>query len=166
LIVSAVLGADMVATLGAGQGEASVPSSTVRSGISLSPGENRMSVITGQVLDAAHRPLAFARVQLRNLNGGAIVSHASTNHVGEFSFLEASPGNFVVEVVHQNTVILAVSEALAVEPGQTVATTIVLPARGPSFAGLFGNSAAAIVSAAAGAGIVAVSAGQPLSPEK
>jgi hypothetical protein len=125
------------------------------------------AVIAGQVLNSNRTSLAFARVRLRNLDSGTIVGKTSADHRGEFEFLVPTGGNYVAELLNETDHVLAAGEAVTVEVGQTVGTLIVLPARGPSFAGLFGNSAAAIVSAAASAGIAAVGAtGQPLSPEK
>ena len=167
LVLTAIIVAGAFEPLAAGQRLASVVSSPVRRSSASAAGETT-SVVTGQVLHADKRtPLAFARVRLRNLDSGAIIEKTSADHLGEFSFLVVSRGNYVAELVDNAERVLAAGEALTLEAGQTVGTLIVLPARAPSFAALFGNSAAAIVSAAAGAGITAVTAtGQPLSPEQ
>jgi len=166
LVIS--IAASLAATLELRAAQRILPASgpLVRSGITTIATGNTLSVITGQVMDAARVPLPFARVRLLNLDSGAFISQTSTDHIGGFSFVLVSRGNYVAELVDRAGVVLAVGDPLTVEAGQTVGTIIVLPSRAPSFAGLFGNSAAAIVSAAAGAGITAVSAGQPLSPER
>jgi hypothetical protein len=162
MITLAVVAAGIPEPLRAGQ--LPVTRSTVRSG--LSAGKNT-SVIAGQATDANGGPLAFAHIRLRNLDSGAVVSQTNADHIGEFIFLVANLGNYMAELFDDHGDVLAVSDPLTVEGGQTVGALIVLPSRTPSLAALFGNSAAAIVSAAAGAGITAVSAtGAPLSPEQ
>jgi len=147
-------------------GQRSMPGSTLRGG-GLTAGRRAGSVVAGQATDANGGPLAFANVRLRNLDSGAIVSQTNADHIGEFTFLVASRGNYMAELFDEHGDVLAIGDPLIVEAGQTVGTLLVLPSRIPSLAGLFGNSAAAIVSAAAGAGITAVSAtGAPLSPEQ
>lgn len=162
MITLAVVAAGIPEPLRAGQ--QSVSRSTRRSGPSA--GQNT-SVIAGQATDANGGPLAFAHIRLRNLDNGAIVSQTNTDYIGEFTFVVVNLGNYMAELVDDHGDVLAVSDPLTVEAGQTVGTLIVLPSRTPSLAALFGNSAAAIMSAAAGAGITAVSAtGAPLSPEQ
>jgi hypothetical protein len=164
----AVIVVGMLEPLGAGQGQRIPPvgSPTVRRSSANAAGDST-SVIAGQVLNPDRSPLAFARVRLRNLDSSAVIEKTAADHLGEFSFLVVSRGNYVAELFDDTDRVVAAGEALTVEPGQTVGTLILLPARLPSFAGLFGNSAGAIMSAAAGAGITAVTAtGQPLSPEQ
>jgi len=167
LIILIALGvAGVLEPLSAQQRIQSVMGTTIRRSAANAANAS-IGVIVGQVLNSDHTPLAFARVRLRNLDTGGIVGKTSADHLGEFEFVVPTRGNYVAELFDETGRVLAAGEALTVEIGQTVGTLIVLPARGPSLAALFGNSAAAIVSAAAGAGIAAVSAtGQPLSPEK
>ena len=163
IITLAVVAAGIPEPLRAGQ--QSVPGSTLHGG--LSAGRTTASVIAGQATDANGGPLAFAHVRLRDLDSGAVVSQTNADHIGEFTFLVGSRGNYMAELFDDRGDVLAVGDPLIVEAGQTVGTLIILPSRIPSLAALFGNSAAAIVSAAAGAGITAVSAtGAPLSPEQ
>lgn len=163
-----VIVAGVLEPLGAGQRIPSAVGSTVRRSLSNAAASSTSGVVAGQVLNSDRRsPVAFARVRLRNLDSGAVMDKTSADHLGEFSFLVVSRGNYVAELFDNTDRVVAAGEALTVEAGQTVGTLILLPAQLPSFAGLFGNSAAAIVSAAAGAGITAVTAtGQPLSPEQ
>ncbi|MBI3466501.1 MAG: carboxypeptidase regulatory-like domain-containing protein [Planctomycetes bacterium] len=168
IVLMAVIMAGMFEPLSAGQGQRipSVGSPTVRRSGANAAGDST-SVIAGQALNSDRTPLAFARVRLRNLDSGAVIEKTASDHLGEFSFLVVSRGNYVAELFDDTDRVVAVGEALTVEPGQTVGTLILLPARLPSFGALFGNSAGAIMSAAAGAGITAVTAtGQPLSPEQ
>lgn len=151
----------------AGQKAPNGISSAVRRSLNSAVAGSTTAVIAGQALNSDRTPFAFARVRLRNLDSGAVIDKTSADHLGEFSFLVVSRGNYVAELFDATDRVVATGEPLTVEAGQTVGTLILLPAQLPSFAGLFGNSAAAIVSAAAGAGITAVTAtGQPLSPEQ
>ena len=152
--------------LQAGQRIQPVAAPTGRAAVNPAGGGN-MSVITGQVLDANRAPVAFARVHLRDLDSGAIMDQASANHAGEFSFIVPGRGMYIAELYDETGVVLAASSAVTVEAGQSVGVVILMPSKIPTLAGLFGNSAAALVSAAAGAGITAVSStGEPLSPEE
>ena len=167
VFLSAVLVAGVRGPLSAGQQTpASLTRPTVARAAGTATGGSTIAVITGHALNGDRAPLPFARVRLRNLDNGAIVAKTSADHVGEFSFLVPSGGTYIAELVDESDDILAAGDVLTVVAGQTVGTLIMLPAKPPSLAGLFGNSAAAIVSAAAGAGITAVTTGQPLSPEK
>ena len=167
IAIAVIVAGIFVEPLGAGQRVPTTVSPTVRRSLSNAGADNNAAVIAGQALNSDRTPLAFARVRLRNLDSGAIIEKTSADHLGEFSFLVVNRGNYVAELFDDTDRVIAAGEALTVEVGQTVATLILLPARLPSFAALFGNSAGAIVSAAAGAGITAVTAtGQPLSPEQ
>ena len=167
IVLTTVILAGGLEPLGAGQRIPSVVGSPVRRSLSNAAADSTSAVVAGQVLNSDRTPLAFARVRLRNLDSGAVIDKTSADHLGEFSFLVVSRGNYVAELFDDADRVVAAGEALTVEAGQTIGTLILLPARLPSFAGLFGNSAGAIMSAAAGAGITAVTAtGQPLSPEQ
>ena len=167
IVLTTVILAGGLEPLGAGQRVPTTVSPTVRRSLGNAAADDNAAVIAGQVLNSDRTPLAFARVRLRNLDSGAIIEKTSADHLGEFSFLVVSRGNYVAELFDDTDRVIAAGEALTVEAGQTVGTLILLLVRLPSFAGLFGNSAAAIVSAAAGAGITAVTTtGQPLSPEQ
>jgi len=167
VILTFVLAMGAIEPVGAGQQTPSTFGSKIRRELGRAPGTSANSVVAGQVLTADHRPLPFARVRLRNLDRRAVVERTSTNHRGEFSFLVSDRGSYVVELLDQKDRVVAVGLVLTVEAGETVGTLVLLPAYPLSFADLFGNSAGAIMSAAAGAGITAVSTtGAPVSPEK
>ena len=165
-VVAAVVFGAVLEPLSAGQGAPPLSGTTTRRS-AVNTGGAHKALIVGQALNFDRTPLAFARVRLRNLDSGAFVGGTVADHLGQFEFLVSARGNYVAELIDDTSHVLAIGEALTAELGKTVATVIVLPTRAPSLAGLFGNSAAAIVAAAAGAGITAVvSTGQPLSPER
>lgn len=151
-------------------GQQRIPSlggGTARRAAGNAAGGGNTSLITGQVLNADRAPFAFARVHLRNLDSGAVMDQTSADHVGEFSFMVPGRGMYIAELYDETGSVLAAGQAVTVEAGQTVGTVIFLPTKIPTLAGLFGNSAASVMSAAAGAGITAVSStGEPLSPEQ
>ena len=126
-----------------------------------------MSVIQGTALSANRGPLPNARVQLRNIGSGRVEDITTTNHIGEFSFIADPDNAYIVELADDATRVLAASEMVAARAGETVGVLVVLPARIPAVAGLFRSTAAAIVSAAAGTGITAVTTtSPPASPER
>lgn len=150
----------------AGQKVAAPATPSVRNTAKVSGNTN--SVVVGHVLDALRAPVSFASVRLRNLDTAVLVDRTTSNHVGEFSFLVPGGPTYIAELIDKNSGrVLAVSQAVTVEAGETAAVIIQLPAQLPTLAGFFSNTAAAILSAAASAGIVAVEApGQPVTPEK
>ena len=91
----------------------------------------------------------------------------TADYAGDFSFL-ADPGSpYIVEIVDQAGRVLAAGNVVAAQASQTAGALVVLPTRVGALAGLFGNAAAAVVSAAAATGITAVAATTPpQSPEQ
>src|SRR5687767_11362415 len=55
--------------------------------------------IIGTVVDIAQQPVAYARVQLRNLANGVVEQEMTANGNGEYGFTVASPSSYVVEMV-------------------------------------------------------------------
>jgi hypothetical protein len=106
---------------------------------------------------ATNDPIPGATVQLRNVTTGRVEARAVTDTSGEFVFGDVE-GNasYVVELVDEQGRVLAVGQAFTVSAGETVATFVRLGARAPWFAGLFDNTAAAVVSAASSLGVTAV----------
>ncbi len=124
------------------------------------------AAITGQTVTPDRAPAPFFRLRLRDLDNGAVVGQTSSDRTGQFSFLLAGGGMFVAEVLGKAGEVLAVGEVLTVQPGEAVGIVMIVPLPSKSLAAFFGNTAAAIVQAAAGAGITAVTSGTPLTPEQ
>jgi hypothetical protein len=129
---------------------------------------NTNAVVAGQTLDSTGAPLPFASIRIRNLDTGAIVQRSTSSYLGEFSFVVPGGSTYVVELVDKRTgQVLAVGPAVTVNAGEAVGVIVKLPAKLPTLAGFFGNAAGAILSAAAAAGITAVTAtGDPVTPEQ
>jgi len=158
-------GADQ--TAGAGQKGSVTPSPVPRAQVTTA-GRTTNAVVAGQTQDAAGGPLPFARVRVRNLDTGAIVQQSTSNHIGEFSFVVPGGPTYVVEMTDKQTgQVLAIGPAVTVRTGEAVGVIVKLPAKPPTLAGFFGNTAAAILSAASAAGVTAVTAaGNPITPEQ
>ena len=85
---------------------------------------------------------------------------------GEFSFEGFEGGTYVVELVDAGDHVLGVGQVFNVAPGETAATFLKLAEERSWMASFFDNTAASVLSAAAGAGVIAVvPTGNPISPE-
>jgi hypothetical protein len=92
-----------------------------------------------------------------------------TDKAGVFVFRQVSPGTYVIELVGPDNSVLAASQLLSVNAGDTVSAIVKLPFRTP-FAGALGNKApaAAIIAAtAAASGVLATRVvGTDVSPRQ
>jgi hypothetical protein len=136
-------------------------STSGRSGVGLMPGtrSNIFTTIQGNALTSTNGPLADTVVRLRDVRFGRIIEVTTTDKSGLFAFRAVDPGSYVVELIGNDLTILAASQILYVDAGQAVSTVVKLPYRLPRFGGLLGPSmasAAAIISAAAASGVLAV----------
>jgi hypothetical protein len=124
------------------------------------------TTISGIAWDANNNPIAGARVRLRNVATTRIVAATLANEAGRFTFDNIEAGSYVVELMDEKGKVLGVGPLFNALPGDTIATFVRLASHAPGIGGLFGNTAAAIVSSAAGLGITAVTAtGRDVSPE-
>jgi hypothetical protein len=136
------------------------------------PGTPAKAFITvqGNALDSTNRALPEAAVRLRDARAGRIVAAQLTDKSGLFSFRTVDPGSYVVELVSvQNRAVLAASELLSVDAGQSVTTVVRLPSRVPPAGGLLGRNAAqaaVITAAAAATGVLTRAATTPVSCEQ
>jgi hypothetical protein len=99
--------------------------------------------IEGTAKDSNQNPLAAVKVQLRNVDTGALAGSTSSSSTGAFSFTGIAPGNYVIEIVDAAGKIIGVSSSISVAAGAAI-TGVTLAA---SAAG-----AAAAAAAAGGAG--------------
>ena len=125
-----------------------------------------ITTVIGWAREADNAPVRGARLQLRNVVTGYIEAMAVADEAGEFSFEGFEGGTYVVELVDPGDDVLAVGQVFNVAPGETAATFLKL-AEKPSFmTGFFNNTAASVLSSAAGAGMIGVvPTGNPISPE-
>ncbi len=137
-------------------------------GSSAAPTKAGQAIISGTARDANAKPLANVTVRLRNVATNEVEQVVTTNQSGEFSLVAQPDTPYVVEVVDRNGRTLAVSSLLMVEAGDVAATILTVPAILPrsGIAGIFGESIAAVLAAAAWTGITVADEPPPLSPEK
>jgi hypothetical protein len=128
------------------------------------------TTIKGTALSETNSVLAQARVRLRNARSGRVLSAITTDQMGLFEFESVEPGSYVVELVGQNENVLAASEILHVNAGETASTVVKLPFRLPPFESVAGHahaSALLVTAAAAASGVLAiVVAGPDVSPRR
>jgi len=126
-----------------------------------------LTTIQGNALDATNGNLPNVVVRLRDARFGRIVDTEFTDKSGLFSFRTLDPGSYIVELMGNNSSVLAASQILNIEAGEIVSAIVQLPLLAPAF-GVAGTStvatAAAIVTEAAATGVVAVIATDPVSP--
>jgi hypothetical protein len=133
--------------------------------------------IIGQVVDIRQVPVAYAKVQLRNLINGAVQQESSSDGNGEYQFTVDDPGTYVVEVVLVDGYIVALSNAGTLLRYETLQTVVQLPGRWESnrlvmpqnVSNFFGMSAATTMTAqtvqiALAQSIHPVDSGEPVSP--
>lgn len=132
-----------------------------QTGPAAEPGRERVvaargTAITGSAWNADSSPIPQARVRLRSLQSGRIEAVAMATEAGRFAFASVEGGSYLVELVSESGKVLAVGNAFAIAPGETVATFVRLGTRVPWYDGFFSNAAAAVASSAAAAGITAI----------
>ena len=121
-------------------------------------------VILGVVRDGTERPVAAARLRVRDLTAGRILMAGRSDQEGGFHFTGVPAGSYVVELVDESGTVRALSGTCSITSGQAVSTLIRLGAQPPWYSGFFTNAAMAAVSSAAGLGVTAVGSGfQPAS---
>jgi hypothetical protein len=138
------------------------------SGVVTSGGQNGQGMLHGRAIDKDFSPLPNAKVRLRNLASGVVEKVSTANQLGEFTFVVTPDIPYVVEVVDQAGQILAIGNIVSAQVGEVAGAVVQVPVRLPALAGLLGNTAGSVVSAASGAGITALQSTfepPPASPE-
>jgi hypothetical protein len=128
------------------------------------------TVIKGNALDSTDGQLPNALVRLRDARFGRIIDTQYTDQSGVFAFRSIQPGTYIVEIVGSDQSILAASQLLNVNAGESVLAVVKLPFHVPPFAGVMGTSttqsAMMLVLQAAASGITALVPTAPISPNK
>ena len=128
------------------------------------------STIIGNALDSTDGQLANVVVRLRDARFGRIVESQYTDKSGIFTFKALDPGSYIVEILANDETILAASQLMNVNAGETASTVVKLPFKVPPFAGMMGTSttpsAYALVLEAAATGITALVPTAPISPNQ
>jgi hypothetical protein len=116
----------------------------------------RTTSVMGGAWNSDNSPIPAAKLRLRNVLTGRMEATAVASDLGQFEFTGIEGGSYVIELVSDSGRIIAIGHAFTVEPGETVATFVRLPAKAPWFKGFFGNAASAIAAVAASTGVTAV----------
>lgn len=144
------------------------------------PGATSETKIVGSVIDIRQAPIAYARVQLRNLITGQIADEKQTDANGEYDFSVEDPGQYVVEMARVDGYVVALSNAGSLARYETLRTVVQLPGRWdasrgsifitPNASWYLGISAAttmtaATLSLAAEQSLSTIEAGESVSPQ-
>lgn len=114
------------------------------------------ALIKGAATDINNAPLAHASVRLRNLLSNQIEQTSYSNEDGEFTFFARPEVPYVVEIADQAGRIVAVGDIITAQAGDVAGAIVTVPSKLPSLAGVFGESAGSVASAATGTGITAL----------
>ena len=130
-------------------------------------------MIHGTAVDNTASPLPNATVRLRNLQTNQVEQVFTTNRVGEFTFAAQPEIPYVVEIADQAGQIIAVGDVVVAQAGEVAGAIVAIPTRLPALAGVFGETAGSVVSAATGTGITVLESTvipepppPPASPER
>jgi hypothetical protein len=107
-------------------------------------------------------------VRLRDARSGRIVDTQVTDRTGFVAYRGVDPGSYIVEIVGSDQTVLAASQILNVNAGETASGVVKLPFRTTLLASLFGHSAqsaAAVIAAAASAAVLSAAATKYTSPQ-
>jgi len=128
------------------------------------------TIIQGNALTSTNGMLTDGTVRLRDARFGRIVGVTTTDHAGVFVFPRVSPGIYVAELVGADGGVLAASQILDANAGETVSAVVKLPFRIPLIGAAVGtntSTAALITGAAAASGVLATRiAGTDVSPRR
>ena len=125
------------------------------------------SLINGVAIDSEQTPLPNATIRLRNLESNEIEQVVTANDRGEFSFLARPDVPYVVEIADKAGRIVAVGDVIVANAGEVAGALVTLPSRLPALAGMFGDTASSVMSAATGTGLTIVDPALPkLSPSR
>ena len=128
-------------------------------------------VVNGQVAgtarSAAGTPIANTTVRLRNTGNGEVVVTSKTTASGEYTFKGDPAGNYVVELVDNNGVVIATSMPVSLATGSMSVTGVALTtAAGKAGIGAVGamgpgpffhsTGGLLLLAAAAGGGVVGI----------
>ena len=131
---------------------------------------NGLAIIQGNALSSANLPLRDATVRLRDARAGRIAQASRTDQAGLFVFRGVEPGTYIVELLGADQTVLAASELLEVNAGETISAIVKLPFKMQPYAGLLGHttmSAILVTATAAATGVLAAQvAGDPVSPRR
>jgi hypothetical protein len=126
------------------------------------------TTIQGNTLTSTNGVLPNAAVRLRDARTGRIRDTQVTDRAGLFTFHSVEPGTYVVEIVGSDQTVLAASQILNVESGDSLSAVVKLPFSTSLLGGLLGHtvqSATAVAAAAAASGVLAAKVTTQITPQ-
>jgi hypothetical protein len=171
LALQVVIVATLTTAGAAQQPAATAPRPTVRVGSRALPGSRftGLGMIQGNALTSTNGQLPNTPLRLRDARFGRIVDAQRSDKAGLFAFRTVEPGTYVVEMLGPDqTTVLAASQVLNINAGESVSAIVKLPFQLQPFAGVLGPSvpsAAAVTSEAAASSVMAIATtGEPTCP--
>jgi len=126
--------------------------------------------IQGNALTSTGTALPDSVVRLRDARSGRIVATIRSDEAGLFAFHQVEPGSYIVELVGADAQVLAASQILDLNAGETASAIVKLPFRLQPYAGVLGHTVASallVTATAAATGVLASQvAGEPVSPRR
>ena len=104
------------------------------------------TMIQGNALTSTNAQLPNAVVRLRDARFGRIVGTEMTDQTGLFTFRNVDPGTYIVEMMGDDSTVLAASQLLNVNGGDIVSAVVKLTPAGRRFEGVGANETAALTS--------------------
>ena len=124
--------------------------------------EGAFTSVQGNAIDSGNNVLPRHPVRLRDARSGRIAGAQVTDASGLFTFRSLDPGTYVVELINASGAVLASSQLLNLNSGETVTAVVRLAFRMPALGGLVGGrrgpQAAAVAMAAAASGVLGATA--------
>jgi hypothetical protein len=131
---------------------------------------NAQATIQGNALSSTNLPLRDALIRLRDARRGGIVQTTRSDAAGLLVFRSVDPGTYIIELVGSDQSVLAASELLNANAGETITAIVKLPFKLQPYAGVLGHttiSAILVTATAAATGVLAAQvAGEPVSPRR
>src|SRR5215216_7344531 len=106
------------------------------------------SITNGVATDSRQARIPNATIRLRNLEINDIEQVITANALGEFSFVAQPNVPYVVEIADQAGRVIAVGDVILANAGEVAGAVVSLPGRLPALAGVFGDTASSVISAA------------------
>jgi hypothetical protein len=104
-------------------------------------------------------------VLVRNLRDGGVVAESRVDELAQFAVRGFAPGLYTAELVDVSGGIIATTGSFSAEDGQVIQLAPVIPVSPAGWLStVVGNATSSAVSSAAGAGVMALDSGEPISP--
>jgi hypothetical protein len=104
-------------------------------------------------------------VVVRDLRDGGVVAESRVDELAQFAVRGFAPGLYTAELVDVSGGIIATTASFSAEVGEVIQLAPVVPVTPAGWLStVVGNATSSAVSSAAGAGVMALDSGEPISP--